>query len=326
MRWLLKFVAFVAGVGIAATAAQAQSASLKAVRFGGVSYVAIADVAKYYGLGRDLNPASDEAAYRSSLGNLSFTAERRNIELDGVTHWLSAPILDERGRLWISSTDALKVIDPVLRGARSRDAAKVRTIVLDPGHGGTDRGARGVSALEKEMTLDVARRVERLLEAEGCRVILTRTKDTTLSLEDRVDISTRQRADLFLSIHFNAGGSAEGIETFCLPPAGAPSTATAFRRFSSDYESLLGNRYDDKNVWLAHCVQKALIRQTGASDRGVRRARFYVLRDVKCPSILIECGFLSNRAEERKILSSAYREQLAKAICDGVLKYRQTAE
>jgi N-acetylmuramoyl-L-alanine amidase len=326
MQRLWKKIALVAGVGIAATTMQAQSPSLKASRFGGISYVAVGDVAQYYGLGRDLSRASEEARYNAKVGDLSLEDERRDIELNGVTHWLSVPILQERSRLWISSTDVLKVIDPILRGGRSRDSVKIKTIVIDPGHGGTDRGTRGASVLEKDMTLDVARRVERLLEAQGFNVLLTRTNDKTLTLDDRVDFSRDRRADLFVSIHFNSGGTASGIETYCLPPAGAPSTGTPFRRFNSDYESLMGNRYDDKNVWLAHCIQKELLKETGAADRGVRRARFYVLRDVKCPSILVECGFLSNRAEEKQILSSSYRDQLAKAICDGILNYRKTAE
>jgi N-acetylmuramoyl-L-alanine amidase len=324
MQRFRNIIVFIAGVGIAAVVAQAAPSSLKTVRFGGVHYVTVSDVARYYGLGRNRSGAGDEARYHSTLGTLALEGQRRDIQLNGVAHWLSAPVLEERGRLWVSSTDVLKVIDPVLRSGRSRVPAQVRTIVIDPGHGGADRGARGVTAIEKELTLDMARRVKRLLEAAGLRVALTRTKDRTLTLDDRVEFSRDQRADLFVSVHFNSGGAASGIETYCLPPAGAPSTASPFRSLSAGAESLSGNRSDDQNVWLAHCVQKSLLQETGASDRGVRRARFAVLRDVKCPAILVECGFISNRTDERRILSVEYRQKLAKAIAAGILQYRTT--
>ena len=89
---------------------------------------------------------------------------------------------------------------------------------------------------------------------------------------------------------------------------------------------MVDNRFDDQNVWLAHCAQKSLLQATRAMDRGVRRARFYVLRYATCPSILIEAGFLSNPAEEQRILRSDYRELLAKSIADGILMYKKTLE
>lgn len=256
-------------------------------------------------------------AYQLSRSQLIVQADRREIQLNGVQHWLSAPVLSARGQLWITSTDVLKAIDPVLRQARSKTPSPVRTIILDPGHGGTDTGARGARGVEKQLTLDLARRVERLLPG----AILSRTTDRNLSLDDRVAFAKSKRADLFVSIHFNAGGSAAGIETYCVPPAGTYSTASR-----GDRDACAGNRYDEKNVWLAHCVQRALLRGTGTSDRGVRRARFVVIRDAPCPAILVEAGFLSNRAEEQRILSSDYRDKLAKSIADGILEYKKSVE
>jgi N-acetylmuramoyl-L-alanine amidase len=87
-----------------------------------------------------------------------------------------------------------------------------------------------------------------------------------------------------------------------------------------------GNRNDEKNVWLAHCVQRALLRRTGANDRGVRRARFQVIRDATMPAILVEAGFLSNRDEEQLILRDDYRAKLAQAIADGILEYKKSVE
>lgn len=304
----------------------AQSRTLKSTRLNGIPYVAARDLAAYYHLGTDLDPADRRAAFRAGNLQLTLEANRRDPTVNGVTHWISQPVLDWRGQLWIASVDVLKTLDPVFRQARSANRAPVRTIVLDAGHGGTDRGARGVRAIEKEMTLDLARRVERHLTAAaaGLTVIQTRTKDVTLDLAARTALAARRQADVFVSLHFNSGGSASGIETYCLPPAGAASTAAPAR--SSGAGTLPGNRHDERNVWLAHTIQRQLLQRTGGPDRGVRRARFQVLRDAPCPAVLVEAGFLSNRAEEQRILNPDYREKLAAAIAAGILDYKRTVE
>ena len=115
----------------------------------------------------------------------------------------------------------------------------------------------------------------------------------------------------------------------CVPPAGAPPTARA--PYEGETEAtganaaVTNNRFDEQNVLLAHSVQKSLLQATHANDRGVRRARFYVLRCATCPAILVEGGFLSNRAEEGKILTPEYREVLAKAVAEGIAAYADRA-
>ncbi len=303
----------------------AQPSSLKAYRFGTSYYVSVRDVAAYYGLGRDIRGVVDRAEYKTSFAQLEMQADRRDILLNGVNHWLSTPVLAERGQLWIAELDVLKTLDPVLQPERLRSRSQIRTVVLDPGHGGGDRGTRGRTGCEKELTLDLAKRVERNLAGNGVRVVLTRASDKTVALEERVTFAHAKGADLFVSLHFNSGGSADGIETYCAPPAGARSTGSA-RLTGSDRDAVPSNRFDDQNVWLAHCAQKALLRATGATDRGVRRARFYVLRYQTCPAILIEAGFLSSPAEEQRILRTDYRETLAKSIADGIVAYKKAVE
>ncbi len=142
-------------------------------------------------------------------------------------------------------------------------------------------------------------------------------------MTDRTDFARRKRADLFVSLHFNSAfGLVSGIETYGLTPFGAASTAGGI----VTRESYSGNRQDEANLWLAHCVQKSLLRSTGAADRGVRRAKFQVLREAPCPAILVEAGFVSNASEERKILTTEYRDLLAKAIADGILAYKKSRE
>jgi N-acetylmuramoyl-L-alanine amidase len=311
-----------------AAAAPAAPRTLNAQRMAGGSYVAVNDLARCYNLGANRDSASDAGDYRTTAGELTVHADQREIVLNGIQHWLSAPVLEARGRLWISATDVLKAIDPVLRQGRSKTPSFIRTIIIDPGHGGTEPGTRGHIGIEKQLTLDLASRVKTRLETAGLTVYLTRRRDLTLSLQARDEYAEDKGANLFVSIHLNSGGNASGIETYCMPPAGAVSTASAFRSWaaSRDEETAPGNRYDEKNIWLAHCVQKALVKATGAVDRGVRRARFHVIEHAPCPAILIEGGFLSNRTEEQKLLRSEYRDTLAKAITDGILTYRTSVQ
>jgi N-acetylmuramoyl-L-alanine amidase len=324
---MTRFIMLGLVAGLVATG-WAEPRPLKSSRFGGRSYVAVRDLAEYYGLERDQARSPGRAEYRTSFAHLVVENERRDVLLNGVTHWLSIPVLELRNQLWVASLDVLKVIDPVLRQGRSSTKSSVRTVVLDPGHGGGDTGTRGSKSVEKTLTLDLAKRVERQLELAGVNVILTRTRDETFGLPERVEFAERKRADLFVSLHFNSGGSAEGVETYCVPPAGAASTATSFRRlFGHDEDATCpGNKSDERNVWLAHCVHRSLLKSTGANDRGVRRARFVVIRDAKCPAILVESGFLSNRSEEARILTTEYRDKLAKAIADGILAYKKAVE
>jgi len=304
------------------------AATLKASKFAGADYVMVSELAAHYNLGRDSSRDRELARYKAAHGTLALQAERREIALNGVTHWLSAPVLFERGRLWVSALDVLKTIDPILRQARQKQPAKVKTIVLDPGHGGNDFGARGQKGVEKTLTLDLARRLKPLLEAAGFRVLLTRTTDRALALDERCEYAAKQAADLLVSLHFNSGGSAQGIETFCATPAAAVSTSASFHSWARarKEEATRGNKFDTQNVFLAHCIQRSLIGQTGAIDRGVRRARFVLVRDAPCPAVLVEAGFLSNDGEEKKVLQPEYRDRLAKAIAAGIVEYRTAVE
>ncbi|MCX7886761.1 MAG: N-acetylmuramoyl-L-alanine amidase [Verrucomicrobiae bacterium] len=306
--------------------ADATAGTLKSRRFEGGEYVPVSDVAHYYRLGRNSSSDRDSAAYR----DLRVEADRREIILDGVQHWLSAPVFSAQGKLWVSALDVLKTLDPVLRRGRTSKRISVRTIVLDPGHGGHDRGALGCAGgVEKTLVLDLARRLQQQLEPRGFTVWLTRTTDRFVPLEARTEFAAQKKADMLISIHLNANGTAHGVETFCLTPANAVSTATAFRGWHRSGQSAppeRGNRHDEQNIWLAHCIQKSLLRSTGAADRGVRRARFAVLRDAPCPAVLLEAGFLTHAAEERRLLTPDYRQRLAKAVAEGILSYKDAVE
>jgi N-acetylmuramoyl-L-alanine amidase len=216
----------------------------------------------------------------------------------------------------IHRLDLEKNLIPLLVNA-STPQSNSRVVVIDPGHGGADSGTRDAKGdLEKDCTLDWALRLESLLKSEGWRVFLTRTNDVQVGLQDRVAIADKHKADLFISLHFNATAQPQhaGIETYCLTPTGMPSNVT---RDYEDNTSLVfpNNQFDAQNLQLAIRLHRAVLRATGANDRGVRHARFLtVLRGQNRPAVLIEGGYLSNPDESARIMSSEYRQLLAEAV------------
>lgn len=172
------------------------------------------------------------------------------------------------------------------------------TVVLDAGHGGKDNGAaRRYGPPEKTVALDVALRVDRKLNASQIRTVLTRSNDTFVPLDNRVALGNEQPNSIFVSIHFNDSGKRgiEGVETYYHAPYA----------------------YD-----LAVAIERSLATLPGTVNRGVHTARFRVLRNARYPSVLVECGYLSNRSEAREVASAAYRERLADKIAEAIIDYR----
>lgn len=221
-------------------------------------------------------------------------------------------------QIFLHALDLRKNLEPLLLGFSGVVKAD-RVIVIDPGHGGADPGARSAAdgRWEKEFTLDWARRLATLLEQRGWQVFLTRINDSDISLADRVAFAEAHRADLFLSLHFNSSGGGReqaGLETYCLTPAGMPSSLT--RGYGDDAGQIFQNNvFDSENLKYAVRLHRALLEINGTVDRGVRRARFLgVLRGQRRPAVLVEGGYLSNPAEARRIADPAYRQLLAAAI------------
>jgi N-acetylmuramoyl-L-alanine amidase len=170
------------------------------------------------------------------------------------------------------------------------------TVVIDPGHGGADLGAADSYVYEKHINLDVARRLERSLKDAGFKTVMTRSKDEFIALSERSSIANRQRNAIFVSVHFNSSyrTAALGIETF-------------YR--SSNSEELAG------------LVQKELIKNCRATDRGVKTANFAVLRNTKHPSVLVEGGFVSNKEERSAMCDPLYRQIVADSIARAVVAF-----
>jgi len=236
----------------------------------------------------------------------------------GVQLWLGFVPRMMDGEPVLHALDVQKNLLPLAQGSGLVSAGQ-HTLVIDPGHGGENGGTRSVSGrgVEKDYTLDWARRLTPLLQANGWTVFVTRTNDTDLALSNRVAFAEQRHADLFVSLHFNSAAPDEaqfGLETYCLQAAGMPSAVT--RGFSDEIGvTFPNNAFDGQNLELALRVHRALLTVNGGHDRGVRRARFPgVLRNQHRPAILIEGGYLSNRGEAALIATVSHRQRLAEAL------------
>jgi N-acetylmuramoyl-L-alanine amidase len=221
------------------------------------------------------------------------------------------------GQPFVHALDLKKNIEP-LASAPTVPAKTNRIVVLDPGHGGPSTGATSVldGENEKEFTLDWARRAASLLASNGWQVFLTRTNDVDVSLSNRVAFAEERKAGLFISLHFNSAAPSQeqsGVETYCLTPAGMPSTLT--RGYEDDLSLVFpNNAFDAENLQYAHRLHRSLVRVAGR-DRGLRHARFLgVLRGQNRPAVLVEGGYLSNPHEAERIAEPEYRQLLAEAL------------
>ena len=229
--------------------------------------------------------------------------------------------------VWLQLRQAERSVGKIEPRAAKRSAASkpFAVVVLDPGHGGQDSGAMCGGVLEKDLTLDVARRIDRLLNSEGIATLMTRVGDTYVSLADRAAFANRVRKCIFVSIHFNEDNKpvASGVETYY-----AAHQITVGSLLASWLPFLwrpLSDSPNPESQNLAALVQEALVARTRSIDRGTEARQFFVIANVTSPAILIEGGFLTNKEDISKLASEDYRDQIAAAVADGILRYRDAA-
>lgn len=289
----------------------------------GQNYVPLADWAR--GNGFHVALPKREIILTRDNSRLVFDVNSADAEINGVDVRLSFPVA--KGGL-IARLDLDKTIRPLLFPSRYIKPKRITTICLDPGHGGKDTGNRVGWHDEKTYTLYLAFDVRDELKKAGFKVIFTRTRDVYVALPERPAYANRHGADLFVSLHFNATTTGkkevEGPETYCITPVGAASSNAQGE--GSDHGATTANRCENQSLLLAYQMEKSLVQNLHAEDRGVRRARFAVLRDAEMPAILIEGGYMTNPAEGKKIYSVAYRKQMAAAIVKGILAYQKLTE
>jgi N-acetylmuramoyl-L-alanine amidase len=198
-------------------------------------------------------------------------------------------------------------------------------VVLDPGHGGQDSGAMVGGLMEKDLTLDIARRVDRLLESQGIATLMTRLGDSYVSLADRAAFGNRVRDSIFVSIHFNEDNKpvTTGVETYyAAHQITSGFLLASWLPFLSRPPS---NSPKPESQSLAGFIQEALVARTRSVDRGAQAQQFFVIANVSSPAVLVEGGFLTNKDDVSKLASEDYRDQLAAAVADGILRYRDVA-
>jgi N-acetylmuramoyl-L-alanine amidase len=301
------------------------------IQCGGKEYVRLIDWARANDLGIRWLKTNESLELDNHSCRIQLTVGSCETRINGVRVLLSLPVAPRNGTVYISDLDLRTTLQPILSPPKISRQGSIKSICLDPGHGGKDPGYCVGTTEEKKCTLRLAQEVCDQLTHAGFKVFLTRDTDSTVDLPARPELARRVNADLFVSLHFNAinraetsSASAHGTQVYCLTPAGAESTND--RGGGGGGGSYTGNQCNARNVCLAYQVQKSLTRELETEDQGVRRARYEVLCNAAMPAVLIEAGYLSHPAEGRKILDPTYRRQIARAIVDGLVAYKRWVE
>ena len=284
-------------------------------------YYNLRTIARYYGF--RLSFRSNRVYMTGKFHNFTFTPEKMAASFNGVQMTLSHAVYSKNGSCYISKIDYDTILMPLIDRTNMK-RHKVQTVFIDPGHGGKDVGAEGIYYSEKNLTLRLASKVRTLLRKANFNVIMSRRSDTYLTLKERADLANKSNADIFVSIHFNSAANKKvyGLESYCMTPVGASSSNSS----KIEWQKHNGNLHDRNNFALAYLMQRSMLGHSKALDRGVKHARFLVLREVKMPAVLVECGFLSNPDSERIIGTDLYLNQIAKGIAYSIINYKKVAE
>jgi len=289
--------------------------------------VSVHDLAGLIGLDPSWLEPDKKLRLASQWSELVFQVDSREVLLNGIRVFMGEGTVPGGKSLRFSSIDRDRLLVPILVPQKAGTRPPVQIVAIDPGHGGNDRGTRNekLKLLEKDFTIDVARRLKSLLEARGITVVLTRENDSYVPLPERPARAATAGADVFVSLHFNSAASEEvrGIETYVLTPQFQRSTGSDEARVE-DGIAVPGNRFDHWSSYLGYTVHRTLLEELKLPDRGLKRARFAVLRDLPCPGLLVEGGYLSNAEDAGLVSTEAYRDRLAAAVANGIDVYNQT--
>ncbi len=346
---------FIAGCATVPMRTGVSALSAQAVKVGGVDYIPATVLASYYRMQWQWEPIAKKVELTKGKSSFIFHVGTDLAIVNGRLEKLSSPIVFYEGAVVIPSDFAIKRVAKILGPPEVVTRVPppliqkyaIRKIVIDAGHGGRDPGAIGRNGLrEKDLVLDIAKRIKDELSGNGIDVILTRDRDKFVSLYRRAQIANDNDVDFFVSIHANAARlkGANGFEVYYLSDAvddtarAVEAAENAFLEFddSSFYfrnTNLEATLWDlvytenrEESVELAKYIAKAVDDSTSIRNRGVRSARFYVLKGVRMPSVLVEVGFISNPAEEVDMKQSSYRQAVAYAIAQGILNYKRIYE
>ena len=323
------------------------------VSLGGVCYIPLTPYCEKNQIRWEWDPVARVITLETPSTRARFLVDSRIGRVNEERVELKEPIRAYQGSVFfpVSSLSILRSLKiPTMEPATTMGAPssrfQIKKIVLDPGHGGKDSGARGkLGTREKDVVLDLARRIRQILEQNGIQVIMTRDSDRFISLAKRAQIANRSQSDFFISLHANASKtrSAKGFEVYYFSdPSNDEARAVAAMEnamlksednsasHSPELEITLWDIINNENRTeaseLARAITTSAQTQTGVKNRGLKSARFVVLKATTMPAVLVEIGFLSNAAEEKKLRSSEYRHRLARAITKGIFDYKARYE
>ncbi|MFA5338566.1 MAG: N-acetylmuramoyl-L-alanine amidase [Candidatus Omnitrophota bacterium] len=346
---------FTAGCATAPRMGEIRGAlSSQAVKIDGKSYIPLTLIAGYYQARCEWDPVARRADLIKENKIFAFYVGMDYAAINGKPERLSSPVVFYEGSAAIPADFAINSIarvlsPPRITGPRPPVTQKylVRKVVIDAGHGGNDPGAVGRTGLkEKDLVLDVARRVKEQLNENGVDVVMTRDRDRFIPLEKRSQIANENNVDFFVSIHANSARlkGAKGFEVYYLSTAVDDNARaveaaensflkfddSSFQRRNTDLEATLWDLVYTENreesIELARNISKSVDASTSLYCRGVKSARFYVLKGAQMPAVLVEIGFISNPAEEKDLKSASCREDVASAIAKGILNYKKIYE
>jgi len=315
----------------------------------GVDYVSLPDLCASRNIALDYDTFTRTAALRKDAHKINLMVGDTLILVDGESTHIGNPVRMYQGTVVVPYKFKEQIIDELFKEFRPSQRATIplqgiKRIVVAAGHGGDDPGAIGRTGIrEKDVVLDVARRVANLLKEEGAEVVMTRSSDRFIPLESRAEIANSYKADLFLSIHANANRvrSLNGFEVYYVANSVDDSRRALWAAqharlnfssncFASNSLTLKAIIWDmiytssrAQSIELARSICRRVDRNMDTRVLGIKGGRFYVLKGTRMPAILVEIGFLSNANEERLLRNNSYRQSIAEAIVAGLTDYAQ---
>ncbi len=294
----------------------------------GRTYVTLEGLAEFYGFTEVKEVGKGFVLSRPGL-EVRGRKNQKAITINGLKLYLSFPIVPYSKKTLVSVFDVTHTIDAVLRPPRPEAGRSLTTVVIDPAHGGDERGVRSKKfGDEKGHMLAIATALKAAAENNGLKVIMTREGDTEADLEARALVANALEDEtVFISLHANAGKDPKthGIETYTLAPAGTPATYDP-PNTTPDRNYYLGNLNEGENAALAMALHGSLIVGTRANDLGIKRSRFGELRRVRWPAVMLRLGYLSNTREGGKLADPTYQKLIADSVASGLMRYARYLE
>jgi len=335
-------------LGLLGCATVSRREALPTYNIYGVTYVPLVSLCESENIAWEYDTFTRTANLSKGAHKINLMVGQRLVLVDGIPHYLKYPVDIYQGTVVLPFKFKEQVLDSLFKERYPErkitlPSTRIKRIVIDAGHGGKDPGTIGKRGLrEKDVNLDIAKRLSKLLRTDGIDVVMTRSTDNFIPLEHRVVIANNSKADLFISIHSNANRvrSLNGLEVYYISPNVSDSKRALYCAQNAvlnlnkscfvyapslDLKATLWDMIHTSNraesVKLARDVCSIVDSNLNTKVLGIKGAPFYVLKGAQMPAILIEAGFLSNYQEERLMKNTYYRQQIAESIGQGIVKY-----